>query len=163
METTTMTYPVNTIARYILQESGKTSALKLHKLVYYSQAWFLALTKQPLIEEDFEAWVLGPMCPKLYKLHKGKHDLVIEDIPLAKSKNNDLDEDARDIINAVLEIYGPLAGHELSELCHTEDPWKNAWESFLPKKTRSKMLIPKQEMKKYYWNLKLEEEKQNSL
>jgi uncharacterized phage-associated protein len=34
--------------------------LKLQKLLYYTQAWYLAFTGQPLFSESIEAWVHGP-------------------------------------------------------------------------------------------------------
>ena len=37
-----------------------------------SQAWSLAWDDAPLFEEDFEAWVGGPVCPQLFRTHQGK-------------------------------------------------------------------------------------------
>ena len=41
--------------------------LRLQKLLFYAQAWHLALTNRPLFEEDFEAWVHGPVIPSFYR------------------------------------------------------------------------------------------------
>ena len=46
--------------------------MKLQKLVYYCQAWSLAWDDKPLFDEDFEAWANHPVCPELFKHHKGK-------------------------------------------------------------------------------------------
>ena len=55
----------------LLLTLGLTSCnLKLQKLVYYAQAWHLALRDVPLFEEDFEAWVHGPVIPALYQEYK---------------------------------------------------------------------------------------------
>ncbi len=43
------------VAKYILEKTGTISTWKLQKLCYYSQAWELAWTGNPLFEEDFEA------------------------------------------------------------------------------------------------------------
>tara|TARA_Y100000815_G_scaffold226694_5_gene214868 strand:- start:9997 stop:10506 length:510 start_codon:yes stop_codon:yes gene_type:complete len=40
--------------------------LKLYKLVYFAQAWFLANFDKPLFEEDIEAWPHGPVVRDLY-------------------------------------------------------------------------------------------------
>ena len=37
------------------------SNLKLQKLLYYAQAWFLALQDKPLFDERIEAWAHGPV------------------------------------------------------------------------------------------------------
>lgn len=46
------------------------SNLKLQKLVYYAQAWYLGIYGTSLFEEDFEAWVHGPVIPALYREYK---------------------------------------------------------------------------------------------
>ena len=39
------------------REAGDSiTHLKLQKLVYYAQAWFLALNDKPLFEEEMQAW-----------------------------------------------------------------------------------------------------------
>jgi uncharacterized phage-associated protein len=41
--------------------------MKLQKLVYYSQAWYLAYNNgNPLFEENIYAWPWGPVIPPLY-------------------------------------------------------------------------------------------------
>jgi len=44
------------VAAYILDKCGSMSAMKLQKLVYYSQAWHLVWDDAPLFEERVEAW-----------------------------------------------------------------------------------------------------------
>ena len=36
--------------------------MKLHKLLYLSQREALAVTGQPLFQEEFEGWKYGPVC-----------------------------------------------------------------------------------------------------
>ncbi len=50
---------------YFYHEHGDCiTNLKLQKLVYYIQAWYLALNKNtPLFNEDFQAWVHGHRYP----------------------------------------------------------------------------------------------------
>src|SRR5437016_8859052 len=47
------------------------SNLKLQKLLYYAQAWYLALHNEPLFPESIEAWVHGPAVPPVYGKFKG--------------------------------------------------------------------------------------------
>ena len=53
------------------------TAMKLEKLVYYSQAWSLAWDGEPLFNDDFQAWANGPVCPTLFYSHQG-HYVVAE-------------------------------------------------------------------------------------
>lgn len=63
------------IASYFIERANQTKStinnLKLQKLVYYSQAWHLAIHGIPLFKEDFQAWVHGPVVPELYQKYKG--------------------------------------------------------------------------------------------
>lgn len=68
------------VAQYILEKTGKISTMKLQKLCYYSQAWALAWTEDPLFSEPFQAWVNGPVCPDLFQLHRGKFMVTSGDI-----------------------------------------------------------------------------------
>ena len=48
------------VAKYILDKYGSMSAMKLQKLIFYSQAMSLVWDDVPLFEEDFEAWAKVP-------------------------------------------------------------------------------------------------------
>lgn len=50
------------VAKYILHELGAIQVWKLHKLIYYCQAWSLVWDDEPLFEENFYAWDNGPLC-----------------------------------------------------------------------------------------------------
>lgn len=60
------------VAAYILRKKGEMTAMKLQKLVYYSQAWSLVWDEEPLFEEEIQAWVNGPVIPALYQAHRGQ-------------------------------------------------------------------------------------------
>lgn len=113
-------------ARYILAKCGPMSTWKLQKLCYYSQAWSLAWTGEPLFDEDFEAWSNGPVCPELFRVHKGLFTVSLNDIPAARESLPALTEDQTDTIDRVLDTYGSWAPYELREQSHEERPWKNA-------------------------------------
>src|ERR1700740_2126650 len=61
----------NLIADYIISESRDRgdilTNLKLQKLLYYSQAWFLALHDRSIFDEDFEPGLHGPSLPAQYR------------------------------------------------------------------------------------------------
>src|SRR5687767_401361 len=63
------------VAAYILMEHGPLSAMKLQKLVYYSQAWSLVWDDRQLFREPVEAWANGPVVRELYERHRGQFEL----------------------------------------------------------------------------------------
>jgi uncharacterized phage-associated protein len=73
------------VAAYIVQKLGPLTAMKLQKLVYYSQAWSLVWDEKPLFRERVEAWANGPVVRRLFEVHKGqfKADVLSCDRPRA--------------------------------------------------------------------------------
>jgi uncharacterized phage-associated protein len=116
---------VEDVAAYILAEAGPMTAMKLQKLVYYSQAWHLVWTETQLFENRIEAWANGPVVRELYSLHRGRFSL---DGPgeIPGGDLSRLTEAERSTVDAVLKAYGDKSAHWLSELTHSEDPWREA-------------------------------------
>ncbi len=106
--------------------------MKLHKLLYYAQAWSLVWDRAPLFEERLEAWVGGPVSPHVYGLevHEGGIPSTSEELSVAQ----------RATIDVVLTAYGPKSGQWLSELTHRERPWREARRG-LQSSERSKQVI----------------------
>jgi uncharacterized phage-associated protein len=139
---------VHDIATYILEQHGPMSAMKLEKLVYYSQAWSLVWDERPLFPERIEAWANGPVCPDLYEKHRGT--FMIYAWPWGRAK--DLNQDERDTVNAVLAFYGDKTPQWLSDLTHSEEPWKRARVGLSPG-ARSGRVIAHDMMAEYYSSL----------
>ena len=110
------------VAAYILEKRGPMTAMKLQKLCYYSQAWHLVWDEQPLFRDRIEAWANGPVVPELYRQHRG--EFHVSRMPGGHSDN--LTESEKESIEVVLESYAELTAHQLSELTHSEDPWRDA-------------------------------------
>ncbi len=142
-----MTYPVENVARYILEKTGATGFVRLHKLVYYCQACSLAWDNKALIKDNFQAWPRGPVCSKLYKIHKGKKPVSLDDIPSIKSA--EFSEDAINTIEVVLETFGELKGYELASISHLEVPWAEARGNLDPL-AKSTRVIPQIKIKEHY-------------
>lgn len=138
------------VVKYILVSSGELTTMKLQKLVYYSQAWSLAWDAKPLFDEEFQAWANGPVCPQLYQKHKGKFVVNADDFP--EGNQNNLDEDQKETINAVISFYGDKEAQWLSDLTHMERPWIEA-RANTKAGERSTAIIDKSEMQDYYAGL----------
>lgn len=116
-------------AKFILNECKRQNGedlittWKLQKLVYYSQAWALVWDDKPIFNEKIEAWANGPVVPELYAVHRGEFKISSAGISGNSLK---LLKEHKETIVEVVKFYGNYSPHQLSELTHNEDPWKEA-------------------------------------
>lgn len=124
------------------EKQSPVSNLKLQKLLYYAQAWHLALYKNSLFEDEIEAWVHGPVVPEVFRRFR---DCKWKPIPIRKNPhvafNSHLEE--------VWRVYGNFSAYDLERLTHSEDPWKLARIGFAPDAS-SNNIISKTSMRNYY-------------
>jgi uncharacterized phage-associated protein len=111
------------VAAFLLRAHGPMNAMKLHKLVYYSQAWHLVEHRSRLFDEEIQAWAYGPVVYELYKQHRGS--LVVETIA-GESDTVSADPAATRVLHAVWSCYGAMSSAELSRITHAEAPWQDA-------------------------------------
>lgn len=90
-----MSYKVLDVCKYVIDYSNEKeygiSNLKLQKILYFIQAYFLI--KQPsrcCFDDKIEAWDFGPVVPKAYRKYKqfGSSDIPTI-IDFEKSDSND--------------------------------------------------------------------------
>lgn len=119
----------NDLCDYIITRCTEANVglntLKLQKLVYYTQAWFLAFYDEPLIKNSFMAWVHGPVCREIYDRFKDSKSLYSE-ITLADILPTFTYESVAPYvshINSILEVYSGFSGSQLEEMSHNETPW----------------------------------------
>jgi uncharacterized phage-associated protein len=136
------------VAAYIVQKLGPVTAMKLQKLVYYSQAWSLVWDEKPLFREKVEAWANGPVVRRLFDIHKGQ--FKVKSVPGGDPAR--LKADERETVDAVLNFYGRKSSQWLSDLTHLEAPWRNA-RAGLPDGTRGTAEITHASMADYYGSL----------
>ena len=137
----------NDVAAYILRSRGPLPAMKLHKLVYYSLAWSLVWDDEPLFEETIEAWANGPVIRELYTAHCGQFSVA----GIPDGNPDCLDKDERETVDAVLQFYGDKSSQWLSDLTHTETPWRDAREiNGLNSGERGQAPITRASMHQYY-------------
>jgi len=109
-------------AAYILSRLGSMTAMKLQKLVFYSQAWSLVWEEGPLFNERVEAWINGPIVPDLYSHHRGEYIIGA----WSPGDPKKLEPCQIETIDAVIKFYGDKTAQELSDLTHAEKPWLDA-------------------------------------
>lgn len=139
---------VHDVAAYILSQKGPMTAMKLQKLLYYSQAWSLVWDEKPLFNEQIEAWANGPVVREVYECHRGR--FLVESWP--NGNIDALDDTAKETIDAVLATYGDKTSQWLSNLTHQEDPWRDARVGLGPT-DKSSRVISHAAMAEYYDSL----------
>ena len=117
------------IVIHLASSRHRLTLLKLHKLVYYCQAWSLALGEGCLFDNDLQAWVHGPVSRVLYDRYRDEKTMYSS--VSCDDARADFDEDVipaerRGTILAVLEKYGAFTGDQLEGLTHQEQPWREA-------------------------------------
>ena len=139
------------VADYFLALANDTgdilTNLKLQKLVYYAQAWYLANYKKPIFEEDFQAWVHGPAIPVLYREYKefGFSPISKE----VKPSDVKIDDRVKAFLAEVAKVYMPYGAFELEEMTHKEKPWIDA-RGGCEADQNCEEIIPKSSMRDYY-------------
>jgi uncharacterized phage-associated protein len=133
------------VAAYILNKQGEMTAMKLQKLLYYSQAWQLVWEDRPLYRERIEAWANGPVVREVYNRHRGQFTVRT----WSAGDPAKLDQAERETVDVVLKFYGDKTAHWLSELTHAEPPWKNARQGLGPG-DRGERQITTAAMAEYY-------------
>jgi len=121
--------PAIEVARYFLsltdEDAGELiSNLKLQKLLYYAQGFYLALFDEPLFPESIEAWTHGPVVPEVWRHFR---DCGSEPIQPEEFNVTLFDDDKREFLKEIYNEFGQYSAWKLREMTHVEPPWKDAY------------------------------------
>lgn len=130
-----MAYPAIIIANELIARhgsQGNIDPMKLQKLLYFANGWWLALTGAPLINERPQVWRYGPVFRPIYQRFSryGRNPITKPDaiFPLGQSTER-LPSDQNEVVNLLDWIwaeYGWKSGPELSDETHRAGtPWRN--------------------------------------
>ena len=137
------------VAHWILafsQEHGDPlTNLKLQKLLYYAQAWHLALYDKPLFRDPIEAWIYGPVVPMVYRQFKKFRNHPV----LYEGEKPTIPEKVGDFLEELLEVFGGYSSYQLERMTHSEKPWQKA-RGNLPIDVQSRAVILHEDMKAFY-------------
>lgn len=140
------------VAKYLLENKGEMTAMKLQKLAFYVKAWGLVWDEEEIFPESFQAWANGAVSPVLYDRHRGQFKITPEQFAFANSDN--IKAEHKETIDKVLEFYGNYTAQQLSDINHQESPWIDA-RGDLPATARSNEIISTAAIAEYYsgvWN-----------
>lgn len=113
------------VAAYILARENTMVTMKLHKLAFYAQAAHLVRHASPLFPENFHAWVVSPVSPELYHLHRGK--LLIRPGELPSGNPSALTDAQRALTDRVCAAMGSMTHAALNKRMYRELPWADAY------------------------------------
>lgn len=125
------------------KEKEGISNLKLQKMLYFVQAYFLATLGRPAFEEDLEAWKHGPVVEEIYHKYK-EHGSNRIPLPTHPVEEDIIQEEEKKAIEDIWTTFGGYTATALLQLTHDHDPWQNAMKS---EKGRT---IHNSDIKKFY-------------
>lgn len=159
---------IHDVARYIglslITKGMSVSPLKLQKLLYYAQAWFMVFygRQETLFGEAPQAWVNGPVYPDIFREYKVKtagmcDHLRAEDFCQGSALDGlhlcrellALDDDRIETLESIITLYGAKSQNQLILLTHSEQPWAEARQGLAPYE-RSEREISLDTMFRYY-------------
>ena len=121
---------------------------KLQKLLYYSQAWSLALRNKRLFKDDIEAWVHGPAVRSVYTAFK-QYSFGEIKTDVSKDDFSILSAEELELLNTIWSVYGKYDADYLEALTHSESPWQEARNGLAAHQSSSKVISP-DTMKAFY-------------
>ena len=137
----------NFFLKIVDRDSGSTiTPLKLQKILYYAQGYFLAYYDQELFPEDFQAWAHGPANEQIYDKYK---EFGCQSIPAPKESIPEIPNKISDFLTDIWETFGIYDGKYLEQQTHKEDPWIIARNGIAPGE-RCTNIIAKESMKTFF-------------
>lgn len=143
------------VIAYLFRRMEEITPLMLQKLLYFSQGIYSATYGTFLFPEDCEAWVHGPVYPKIYKMFKDFKYNPIDDSRFAifEANHKQLGDKEKQIIDLVINTFGIYGGKTLEKITHNEKPWKEARKGY-DDEIPSYVILKKEDIQKYYYELK---------
>lgn len=113
-------------------EGRPISPMKLQKLVFYAQAWYLGNAGKELFPEDIEAWPYGPVVRDLYLEFRRFGSSPITALAVERDWLTGADEtptvtdpEIIAFLEKVWRSYGGLSAVAISNLTHLPgEPWR---------------------------------------
>lgn len=121
--------------------------MKINKLLYYSQGYYLKRYKRPMYDDEIEAWDHGPVIPEVYSTYKKYDNKPIKsyDVDMVA----EVAPEVKDIIFGVARKYGGYNASALRNMTHViGSPWDQVYQ-----KGDAHIKIPLPIMQDYFANL----------
>ena len=143
-------YSADNVAKYFIylasrpveggtEEREGITNLKLQKVLYFAQAYYLAKIGKKLFGDHIEAWSYGPVVPSIYRKYKtyGSNSIIFT------QDDSSVPDEVKLILNKIWDIFGGYSASRLVDITHAHTPWKEAHAS-------SSKIISVSALKEYY-------------
>lgn len=139
------------LADYLLAESRERgevlTPLKLQKLLFYADAWYMALYGQEATSEKFQAWVHGPVALSQYHRFKDyRWRPITEEVDKPK-----LEQGMARHLDEITDVFGSQTATALEIMTHQEKPWVAA-RAGIPDDQACNNYIDKELTREFYAN-----------
>lgn len=97
--------------------------MKLQKLMFFAQSWYLRLHNQRLINDEFIRWQYGPVIQSVYyEFSKNRGTEIKHRAKNARGMDFDSHLDAQDelFLDELIAAYGQYTGWQLSDMTHVQ-------------------------------------------
>lgn len=123
MAVTTLTSVADFLLCFAQEHGDVMTPLKLQKMVFYADAWYMALNEgAELVSDRFEAWVHGPVARDLYaRFADYKWQPIIEAVECPTLPDNVVEH-----LEEIYQVFGGFSAYELEQMTHQEEPWLQA-------------------------------------
>ena len=103
------------VVNYFIRCKKPVTNLKLQKILYFLWIDYFKDNGEYLFNENFEAWVLGPVVPQAYyEFSAYGADIILR----FKDVQLNLDEVKIKILNKILDKYANYSAYELVDMSH---------------------------------------------
>jgi len=139
------------IAKYFLYkanlEGDLITNLKMQKLLYYAQAWYLVNFKNRVLFDDvIEAWDFGPVIPSVYHHFKEYRHTPIDYKSSPNSIFKKVQGEEKEYLDEFYDKFINFSAHDLVNMSHNEEPWEIAFKNSIK-------VIDIDNIRKYYSDL----------
>ena len=99
--------------------------LKLQKILYFAQAYYLAKLGKPLFGDAIEAWKYGPVVSSVYNKYRRHESNTI----ISEADDSNISSEDKDNLKRIWDLFGGYSAGRLVDIAHAHTPWKEAFES----------------------------------
>lgn len=122
----TTTYSALAVANFIiLCAKEPVTNLKLQKMLYFAQGYFLGKLGHPLFHDSIHAWTYGPVVPSVYRCFAKYRDQPISSISPSEAIR---DEKIKDVLSTLVKKMDGYTASRLVSMTHVQGtPWHRVW------------------------------------
>lgn len=128
------------IVNYCNEKNYSLSNLKLQKILYFVQAYFIKFLGHPCFEEDIQAWDFGPVVPEAYHAYKhfGGGEII------GDGETEKLTIEDGNLVRIIVDALSKFSATQLVSITHKQDPWLK---NYVP---RANKPISNEDLKEYF-------------